>query len=60
MWTAAHLQQLEGVTVVGNQHLQGWVINWCIIDLDRGKGLGVDENHCQCRHKVGLRRDRQR
>lgn len=57
--TAAHLQQLQGVTVVGNQHLQGRVVHWCIINLDRRQGLGVDKHHCQCRRKVGLRRNKQ-
>lgn len=53
--TAAHLQQLQGVTVVGNQNLQGRVVNWRIVNLDGGQGLGVDKHHCQRRHKVGLR-----
>lgn len=36
MRTAAHLQQLKGVTVVGNQHLQGRIIHWGVIDPDGG------------------------
>lgn len=59
MRTAAHLQQLQCVTVVGNQHLKGWVVHWCIINLDRGKGLGVHKHHSKCRHKVRLERDKQ-
>lgn len=55
MRTAAHLQQLQGVAVVGNQDLQGRVVNWSIINLDGGQGLGVDKHDCQRRHKVGLR-----
>lgn len=56
--TAAHLQQLQGVAVVGNQHLQGRVIHRCVVNLDRGQGLGVDKHHCERRHKVGLKRDK--
>lgn len=59
MWAAAHLQQLKGVTVVGHQHLQGWIIHWGIINLDGGQGLGVHKHHCQCRHKVCLRKRKQ-
>ena len=59
MRTAAHLQQLQGVAVVGDQHLQGRVVHWRIINLDGGQGLGVDKHNCQCRHKVSLRGETQ-
>lgn len=34
MRTAAHLEELQGVTVVAHQHLQRWIIHWGVIDLD--------------------------
>lgn len=54
---AAHLQ-LERVTVVGNQNLEGRIIYWSVIYLDGGQGLRVDKHHCQSRHKVGLRKNK--
>lgn len=54
MRTAAHLQQLQGVAVVGNQHLQGGVVHRRVINLDRGQRFGVDEHDCQRRHEVVL------
>lgn len=56
MRTAAHLQQLQGVTVVGNQHLQGGVVHRRVVNLDGRQRFGVDEHDCQCRNKMGLER----
>lgn len=56
MRTAAHLQQLQGVAVVGNQHLQGGVVHRRVVNLDGGQRFGVDEHDCQRGHKVGLGR----
>ena len=47
MGTTAHFQQFEGVTVIGHQDLEGWVIHRRVIDLQGGQGLGVDKNYCQ-------------
>ena len=47
MGTAAHLQQLQSVTVIGHQHLQRRVIHWRVINLQGGQGLGVDKHHSQ-------------
>lgn len=54
MRTAAHLQQLQGVAVVGYQHLQGRDVHWCVVNLDRGQRFGVDEHDGQCGHEIGL------
>lgn len=32
---AAHFQQFQGVTVVGHQHLQRWIIHWRVVNLER-------------------------
>lgn len=34
---AAHLQKLEGVTVIGHQHFQRWIVHWSVINLERGQ-----------------------
>ena len=54
---AAHLQQLQGVAVVGHQHLQGWVVHRCVVDLQRRQRLGVDEHDGQSRDEMRLRKD---
>lgn len=59
MRTAAHLQQLQGVAVVGYQHLQGRVVHWCVVNLDRGQRFGVDEHDGQCGHEMGLEMGRE-
>lgn len=44
---ATHLQKLQGVTVVGHQHLQWWIIHWSVINLQWGQWFGVDKHHSQ-------------
>lgn len=55
MWTAAHLQQLECITVVGDQHLEGGIIHRGVIYLKRGQGFGIYKHNRQCRDKVRLK-----
>lgn len=44
---AAHLQQSQGVAVVGHQHLQRRIIHRRVVNLQRRQRFGVDKHHSQ-------------
>lgn len=55
---AAHFQQFQSVAVVGHQHLQRWIINWRVVNLQRRQRFGVDEHHGQGGDEVRLWKDK--
>ena len=60
MGTAAHLQQLERVAVIGHQGLEGGVVHGRVVHLYGRQRLGVHKHHGQRRDKVRLWRERGR